>query len=117
MKMATIPVLGLTDKSVPAWHSVELREPVDEARPDVESYGSVLYTLGHRVYAFSQKAERWDVLELPRGVVPEKGEVSSAGPTIEHDGHIYTFVTMTGKWSDLDTKAILCGAPDQDPKR
>jgi hypothetical protein len=102
--------------TVPAWNSIELREPVDSARPDVENYGPVLYTLGHRVYAFSPQAARWDVLELPKGVVPQKGDGSNAGPTIEHDGHIYTFVTMTGQWSDLDTKAILGETPDQKPK-
>jgi hypothetical protein len=116
-KVARLAVFSIASPgTVPAWHAVELREPVDSARPVVESYGPVLYTLGHRVYAFSPQAGRWDVLELPKGVVPHGGDGSNAGPTIEHDGHIYTFVTTTGKWSDLDTKAILGETPDQGPK-
>ncbi|MDR3637887.1 MAG: hypothetical protein P4L84_29045 [Isosphaeraceae bacterium] len=100
---------------VPAWHPVELREPVDSAVPEVEDYSAALYRLGRRVYAYSRQAERWDVLELPEGVAPRRGSGSNAGPTFEYDGHIYTFATATGKWTDLDTNAILDRAAD--PKK
>lgn len=89
------------------WYPIDLPEPVDSAVPDtVGGCGTAVYTLGRRVYAFSQPAHRWDVLELPRGVAPSFRS-SNEGPTIENDGHIYTFVTSTGQWRDLDVRAIL----------
>lgn len=96
---------GLSSETY-AWYPIDLREPVEEATPVVQDYLSALYTLGRRVYAFSRPARRWDVLELPKGADPVHG-FDNEGPTVENDGHLYTFVLSTGKWSDLDLRAIL----------
>jgi len=99
---------GLSSRSY-AWYPIDLREPVDSAAPEVDGTDSVRYTLGRRIYAFSRLARRWDVLELPARADPVHSQ-SNEGPTVENDGHIYTFVLATGKWNDIDLRAIL-GTP------
>ena len=54
------------------WYAQDLREPVDKAVP-VVSQSMAAYGIGRRIYAFSPVAKRWDVLELPEGVVADAG--------------------------------------------
>jgi RNA polymerase sigma factor (sigma-70 family) len=105
MRGPKITRIAVFDENDGTWYPADLREPVDQASPIVGP-GSVVYTLGRRIYAFTSAAKQWDVLEFPEGVQP----TPIVGPhsiTSEHDGHIYTFNNQTGKWDDLDTRAIL----------
>jgi hypothetical protein len=65
----------------------------------------VAYGISRRIYAFSPAAKRWDVLELPEGVVAQP---AMGGTTIlcEHNGHVYVFSVVTGTWEDIDTRAV-----------
>jgi len=101
--------VAVFDPKEEVWYPLELREPVGMAIPGVGPW-VVFYSLGKYVYAFSRKTRSWSVLELPQGSRPQINwnlEVGGAPPTIECDGHIYTFHDQTGKWDDLDTRTIL----------
>jgi hypothetical protein len=83
----------------------------------------VAYALGRRIYAFGAPVGRWDVLELPEGVETSAPQGFGGRPspsltwdedtvTFDHDGHLYVFTAATGKWRDIDTRAIL-DTPDE----
>ncbi len=100
------------------WHTQELREPVQGQAMPITGPGVVAYGLGRYIYAFSTAAERWDVLELPKGsrAAPIIGANSV---TAEIPGHIYTFNGQTGKWGHLDYRALLdkvAGKETDEPK-
>ena len=63
-KIRRIAVFNYPDS---AWHTQELREPVETATPVVGNQ-IITYSLGRYVYAFSLAAKKWDILELPVGV-------------------------------------------------
>jgi hypothetical protein len=91
------------------WYPLNLREPVDEASPNV-SPGSVVYVLGRRIYAFNTaaNAKRWDVLEFPEGTEPTPFDVgvrSGGSAKYDKNSHIYTFNNQSGKWEDVDVRA------------
>jgi RNA polymerase sigma factor (sigma-70 family) len=90
------------------WYAEDLREPAAEAAPIV-SQSIAAYSIGRRVYAFSALARRWDVLELPAGVVAQS-VIGNDAIICDHDDHLYVFRAKTGKWEDIDTRA----ADDQD---
>jgi len=77
------------------------------------SQSMAAYGIGRRIYAFSPVAKRWDVLELPEGAVA-KPAIGNDAITCEHDGHLHVFSVKTGKWEDIDTRAI---PDDQDRGR
>jgi RNA polymerase sigma factor (sigma-70 family) len=89
------------------WYAQELREPVETAVPIV-SQSMAAYGIGRRIYAFSPVAKRWDILELPEGVVASPA-IGNDAITCDHSGHLYVFSVKTGKWEDIDTRA----APDE----
>jgi hypothetical protein len=100
-----------------AWHIQDLREPVKGEATPILGPGVVAYGLGRYIYAFSAEAQRWDVVELPKGVrgVPIVGANSV---TIEVPGHIYTFGGKTGKWNDLNIRALIeTAAAKDEPKK
>ncbi|MGO9468495.1 MAG: RNA polymerase sigma factor [Isosphaeraceae bacterium] len=86
------------------WYAQNLREPVDQAIPIV-SQSMAAYGLGRRIYAFSPVAKRWGVLELPEGAVAQP-VVGNDLITCRHDAHLYVFSVKTGKWEDIDTRAV-----------
>ncbi|HEV3167649.1 MAG TPA: RNA polymerase sigma factor [Isosphaeraceae bacterium] len=88
------------------WYPEDLREPVDGFAAPVVGSQLVSYTVGHFIYAFSSQAKRWDVLELPKGTEPTP-TINDAAVTFDHDGHLYVFSAGTGKWKDIDTRALL----------
>lgn len=94
------------------WYAQDLREPVDQAMPFV-SQGMATYGIGRRVYAFSPVAKRWGVLELPEGTVAQP-LIGNNAITCEHHDHLYVFSIKTGKWEDIDTRAV---PDDQDGER
>ena len=101
--------VAVFDPREEVWYPLELREPVGRAIPVVGPW-FVFYSLGKYVYAFTRKTRGWSVLELPQGSRPQINwnlETGEIPPTIECDGHIYTFHDQTGKWDDLDTRTIL----------
>jgi RNA polymerase sigma factor (sigma-70 family) len=85
------------------WYAQDLREPADKAVP-VVNQNMAAYGIGRRIYAFSPVAKRWDVLELPDGVVAEPA-LGNDAIICEHNGHLYVFSVKTGKWEDIDTRA------------
>ncbi|MGP0066320.1 MAG: hypothetical protein ACLQGP_22290 [Isosphaeraceae bacterium] len=103
---------GLTGR----WHTQDLREPVKGEATPIVGAGVVVYGLGRYIYAFSAEAERWDVIELPKGVRAWP-IVGTNTVTAEIPGHIYTFGGKTGKWNDLDIRALLETATAGDPPR
>jgi RNA polymerase sigma factor (sigma-70 family) len=97
------------DPSTAQWYPQELREPVERATPLVGQF-SVAYALGRRVYAFSTRANRWNVLELPLGREARLSE-SDNEFQVDDGSHLYSFDVVSGRWNDLDFNAML------DPKR
>jgi hypothetical protein len=85
------------------WYAQDLRQPAIEAIPIV-SQSMAAYNIGRRVYAFSPLARRWDVLELPVGVLAQS-VIGNDAILCDHDGHLYVFSVKTGKWEDIDTRA------------
>ncbi len=94
------------------WYAQNLREPVDHATP-ILSQSMAAYGLGRRIYAFSPVAKRWGVLELPEGAVA-RPVIGNDRITCQHDAHLYVFSVKTGKWEDIDTRAV---PDDQDGER
>ena len=98
------------------WHTQDLREPVKGEASPIVGPGVVAYGLGRYIYAFSAEAERWDVVEIPKGA----HGVPIVGPntvTVEIPGHIYTFGVKTGKWNDLNIRALLETAAAKDESK
>jgi RNA polymerase sigma factor (sigma-70 family) len=88
------------------WHPLDLREPVDSATPLMPGNGLVAYVLGRYVYAFSGAARRWDILELPEGSKPAL-HLGSGSLSVGHRQHLYVFDMQSGRWSDIDTRAVF----------
>ncbi|SIO31081.1 RNA polymerase sigma factor, sigma-70 family [Singulisphaera sp. GP187] len=96
------------------WITQDLREPVNGVVSPLGGTDIVVYLLGRYAYGFSPKLQRWDVVELPNGT---KGSPLAAigMASIEGDGHVYTFDNDTGKWSDVDLRAIIDAPDDNQP--
>jgi hypothetical protein len=96
-----------------AWFPHDLREPVENNANPLVGPNGVVYALGRYVYAFSAALHRWSVLELPEGA---QAAPTSGNDTVEveHNGHLYIFSFRSGKWRDIDTRAILDADEDRD---
>ena len=107
-KITRLAAFSLLDGT---WYSQDLREPAQEAVPIVQG-NLAAYSLGRRLYAFSSLANRWDLLELPEGAVatPIVGEDAI---TCEHEAHLYVFSRKTGRWEDIDTRAVPTAHDDE----
>jgi hypothetical protein len=117
IKITRIAVYSMSDplgSQRGGWHLQELREPVDSASP-VVGQGSVAYVLGRYVYAFSTRANNWDVLELPAATKPQLSQSDNVFK-VEHGSHLYTFSVNAGEWKDLDYNAILYPRPEEQPR-
>jgi len=98
------------------WYPQDLREPVDQADPR-QIDGATIYSLGRYLYAFSERATRWDVLELPERKNWLVGQdLQRLTFTVKNDNHLYAFNLDEGKWHDIDLNAIL-NAPPSEPKK
>ena len=42
--------------------------------------------------------------------------VSAGSASLENDNHVYTFDSYTGKWSDVDLRAIIDAPDDNEPE-
>ena len=104
-KINQIAVFNAKDGS---WYPQDLREPVDKAIPLIGNYNMAAYGLGRRVYAFSPMAKRWDILELPEGVVA-KPVMGASTIMCENKGHLYvfSFFTGTGKTSTFEVWPLI----------
>ena len=111
LKGPKITRVAVLDIGTRTWYPMDLREPVDVALPTVGP-GWVEYIIGRRHYLFNMPWKRWIVVEPPEGVNANLMRSPNGSYTCEHNGHIYTFDKNTGKWDDLDTKAIL-NAPEE----
>jgi hypothetical protein len=103
LKGPNIPRIAAFSVLDGSWYAQDLREPAREAVPIV-SQNLAVYGIGRRVYAFSSLARRWDVLELPEGVVAQP-VLGNDAIICEHGDHLYVFSAKTGKWEDIDTRA------------
>jgi len=96
------------------WRTFELPEPVTNAgaivTPDL-----VFFQLDNgAVAAYSLLANRWDLLKF--ATPHDEGLTYSTEGNISivtRPGHIYRYDSRIGRWSDLDTKALL-NQPDRD---
>ncbi len=86
------------------WITQDLREPAHGRVVPLVGPGVAVYAVGRYVYAFSQAAKRWDVLELAEGVKPYP-ILSGTYIKVEDGSHLHIFSHKTGRWSSLDTKA------------
>jgi hypothetical protein len=109
-KITRIAVFTFNERT---WYPLDLREPVEGRVSSTVGDTEVVYVLGRYIYAFSLIAQRWDVLELPKGAKPARRNFGST--SFEHDGHLYDFNAVTAKWRDIDLRAIL-DAPEDKPK-
>jgi hypothetical protein len=108
-KIARIAVFDLTDSK---WYPQDLREPVAGKVYPIVGSDIVVYSLGRRAYAFSLRAKRWDVAELPDGASVQP-IVSPGSATLRWKSHIYNFSSESGKWKHIDIDAIVAGADDE----
>lgn len=88
------------------FHTQEVKPPVKgRATPIVGPY-IVVYAAGRHLYGYSYFAQRWDVAQLPEGVIGVP-TVNNEVASLEAAGHIFTFSAQTGKWEHIDIRAIL----------
>jgi RNA polymerase sigma factor (sigma-70 family) len=113
-RIAVYTLWGAGNSRRGRWYPQELREPVDQATPVIGQL-SVAYVLDRYIYAFSTRANRWDVLELPVGSRPQLTE-SENQFKVELGSHIYSFNVLTGQWDDLDLNTILDPQRNQERK-
>jgi hypothetical protein len=115
LKGPKITRIAASDALTGVWHTQELREPVEGVANPIVGPGVVAYGLGRYVYAFSAKASRWSVVELPEGVqaIPIVGPGSV---TIESGDHMYTLDVETGKWEHIDFRALLDAAVEAEDR-
>ena len=90
LKGPTITRIAAASDLNGTWHTQDLREPVKGQAMPIVGPGVVAYGLGRFIYAFSAEAQRWDVVELPKGVHGTP-IVRANSVTVEVPGHIYTF--------------------------
>ncbi|QDV34231.1 RNA polymerase sigma factor [Tautonia plasticadhaerens] len=84
-----------------SWSTIDLRPAVDGTLQTIVSGGMAAIWDGPRVYAFSARTSRWDVVERPEG---------AEGPPIlnneyvlcEDDDRVYVFGARTGRWAAVD---------------
>lgn len=97
------------------WRTQELRESVEGHASPIVVPGVVSYCLGRYVYAFSSKASRWDVVELPEGVQADS-LLDPSNMTIRDGDHMYKFSVETGKWEHIDFRALLDSSEDAEKR-
>ena len=94
------------------WIPIDLREPVEGQAVPIVGPGIVVYGLGRHVYAFGSEARRWDVLDLPAGVVATP-IVGNQTARVESNGQIHEFSARTGKWKHIDIHSLLDTVQDK----
>ncbi len=109
-KIVRIAVFNLRDSK---WYPQDLREPFAGKVYPIVGSDIVVYSLGRRAYAFSLRAQRWDVAELPDGASVQP-IVSPGSATLRWKNHIYIFSSESGKWKYIDIDAIVAGADDEE---
>jgi RNA polymerase sigma factor (sigma-70 family) len=134
-KLTRLYVFSLVDWK---WYPQDLKEPVKGTLSLTLGDSVAAYTQGRTIYAFSGKAKRWSILELP----PEapavrrtlyvfnrvdrewmKYELPKNAPTaqpdmtvsadsvvVEGDGHIYEFSGKIGEWKHTDLRSLIDAA-------
>jgi hypothetical protein len=91
------------------WHPQDLRQPFHGQASPTLGPGLAVYFLDHYAYAYSARAHRWDVVEMPEPA-PAAPTLGFEGITLQGRGHLYSFSAETGKWDHLDLRAILDAA-------
>jgi hypothetical protein len=106
--------IAIADLASGTWHAQDLRQPAQGHASPIVGPEIALYILGRYAYAYSARAHRWDVAELPEGLRATPS-FSNDGATIQGRGHIYLFSLATGTWEHIDLRAILDAA--NEPKK
>lgn len=107
------------------WRSFDLPEPFDGKVNVTIGGGVVAYKVGPAIYAFSERAKRWDVLNLPD--MPARvdaqqgpGFLAAAGPyklslsngllVVAGGTSLNVFSGQTGRWQAIDLQARVDAA-------
>jgi hypothetical protein len=107
-KIARLYVFSLDDWK---WYPQDLKQPVAGVLTPSVGLSVAAYAQGRTIYAFSTKAKRWSILELPQEAPAQPGmSVESDSVDIEYDGHIYEFSGKTGEWNHKDLRALIDAA-------
>jgi RNA polymerase sigma factor (sigma-70 family) len=106
--------IAVCDLAGQKWYPMDLRVPSSGDVSPVVGQSTVLYQLGHTIYAFSAVAKRWGVLEVPDGVAMTPVVTNGNDITVKYDDHIYSFDVRSGEFKHTDLGAILREALDND---
>ncbi|MHB1557759.1 MAG: hypothetical protein ACYC61_09785 [Isosphaeraceae bacterium] len=98
--------LAVLDPQQGKFYSLDLKPAAKGQAMPIVGANVAVYALGRHLCAFSARAGRWDVAELPESVIGVP-TVHNDGASIEGAGHIFTFAAQTGKWEHIDIRTIL----------
>ncbi len=104
-KGSKITRIAALDPDTGILYSQDLKEPMKGQAMPIVGPGVAVYALGRHIYAYSALAHRWDVADLPEGLIGVP-IVGPDGASIEGRGHIFTFLPKIGKWEHIDVRAI-----------
>jgi hypothetical protein len=107
LKGSKINRIAVADLASGTWYVQDLRQPVGGRVSPILGPQVAVYPLGRYVYAYSARAHRWDVVELPENVQATPAIGPDGAATIQAGGHIFLFSVLTGKWDHIDVRAIL----------
>jgi RNA polymerase sigma factor (sigma-70 family) len=92
------------------WSVQELDEPWEEGYAGPHVQGPVaVYILGRHLYAYSQKADRWDTLKLAQpitfsNVMPQPWSIDNDVVAVSQNGRLHVFAASTGRWQTVEPK-------------
>ena len=86
------------------WYRQVLAEPTDSAVP-ILGDGLLTYSIGPRVYAYSNQIRRWDVLDLGPNAGLVRPMILPNWVQVEAGGTLHVFNAQTGRWATLDPEA------------
>ncbi len=95
------------------WYPQEIQPPARGMISPKINGGTITYVVDNRVYAFSLRAAKWDMLELKKGERPQP--VSTPwGNGYRDSSRLSLFDTHTGQWKNLDWETIEAKAKAQE---
>ncbi len=109
LKGSKINRIAVADLASGTWYVQDLRQPVGGRVSPILGPQVAVYPLGRYVYAYSARAHRWDVVELPENMQATPAIGPDGAATIQGGGNIFLFSVLTGKWDHIDVRAILDG--------
>jgi RNA polymerase sigma factor (sigma-70 family) len=96
--------IAVYDFEKPEWNAIELKEPLKDGKAiPILTGDAAFYKIGHRVYAYSPQAKRWDVLNLKDDSAQSVWYGGRKAAFLMED-HLHIFNVESGKWEDVDLK-------------